>query len=214
MEQDDKLKQTLAEAKQYLMESKIDDFFNFLEKDPKKNTIAYVYYTNLVKVNKTFLNDKGEKQSNPMDGKLYKNTMFSFRFGDTYSRAVERDNPEHEMGKRSGTFDKIEGYSVVESGKNGLYLPILPLGSKATYSINDNGNWKVVDKEEIRKYLPPSKPSAPASGVAFRLLKLDNIYMLRGGGNEWVNPNFQLKYSGAGATGSEPTEGMEPSAEE
>ena len=214
MAEDDKLKQTLAEAKQYLMESKIDDFFNFLEKDPKKNTIAYVYYTSLVKVNKSFINDKGEKEANPMDGKLYKNTMFSFRFGDTYKRAVERDAPEHEMGKRSGTFEKVEGYSVVESGKNGLYLPILPLGNKATYSTNDNGTWKVVDKEEIRKYLPTSKPSAPASGVAFRLLKLDNIYMLRGGGNEWVNPNFQLKYSGAGGAGSESTEGMEPSAEE
>ena len=114
-----------------LTEEKIDDFFNFLAKDPSNKSMASVMYTNPVKVNKFILDDQGMRVPNPMLDKLYKNTRFMFRWQDTYKNAMDRVNPEHEMGQRRGTYDKVEGFEVLEMGKSGLYLPIIPTGSES-----------------------------------------------------------------------------------
>jgi hypothetical protein len=178
-----------------LTEDRIDDFFKFLAKDPKRNSIASVYYTAPVTVNKFIMGDDGVKIPNPIHGKLFKNTRFMFRWGDLYKDAMKRVNPDHEFGKRSGTYDKVEGFKVTEMGKSGLYLPILPTDSKATYSIMDNGQWSVVEKDAIRKYLPQG---SYVSSVPYRQLIVDRIAMIKSGGNEWVNPHFKFKYLGPG----------------
>ena len=180
-----------------LTEDRIDDFFTFLAKDPNNKSMASAYYTAPVTMNKTIIGDDGIKIPNPMYGKLFKNTRFMFRWGDVYKDAVERVNPEHEFGERRGTYDKVEGFKVTEMGKSGLYLPILPTGSEANYSIMENGQWSVIDKNEVRKYLPPYRGSS-ASGVEYRQLIVDRIAMIKSGGNEWVNLHFKFKYLGPG----------------
>lgn len=176
-----------------LTEDSIDDFFTFLAKDPNNKSMASAYYTAPVTMNKTIIGDDGIKIPNPMYGKLFKNTRFMFRWGDVYKDAVERVNPEHEFGERRGTYDKVEGFKVTEMGKSGLYLPILPTGSEANYSVMENGQWSVIDKDEAKKYLPPYRGGS-ASGVEYRQLIVDRIAMIKSGGNEWVNPHFKLKY--------------------
>jgi hypothetical protein len=57
---------------------------------------------------------------------------------------------------------------------------------------------KPIDKETVYKYLRPSKPSG-GSGVDFRLLIVDKIAKLTGGGNVWINPQFKGSYMGVGS---------------
>jgi hypothetical protein len=182
---------------QLLTEEKIDDFFKFLAKDPNNKSMASVSYTNPVKMNKFILDDQGMKVPNPMLDKLYKNTRFMFRWQDTYKNAMDRVNPDHEMGQRSGTYDKVEGFEVLEMGKSGLYLPIIPTGSDSTYSILENGQWSPISKEEAYKYMPKASEANP-NAVPMRALIVDRIYKIKSGGHEWTNPNFKLKYLGQG----------------
>ena len=176
----------------------INDFFDFLAKDPKKGTINTVYYTSPVGMNKFMKTPDGKRgEVNPMAGKVFKNSTFNFRWEDTYQRAVERTNPEHEFGKRSGTFEKVEGYEVLETGKNGIYLPIIPTNignsSKGYLYKEDNGAAKDISIEEIKPYLKPPSSYSPASGTNFRLLMVDRISKINAGGNTWENPHFYLK---------------------
>lgn len=175
-----------------LSEENFTDLFNFLEQDPRKMGGASVMYVNLVAMNKNYINpETGEKEPNPMWGKIYKHTRFMFRWEDTYGRAVERENPEHEMGQRSGTYEKIDGYDMLEQGKSGLYLPIIPTGSESTYSISEDGkSHEPISYEEIKPYMKEYKPSTGGSGVKFRPLIVDRIAKIKAGGNEWNNPNF------------------------
>ena len=189
-------KEGALEESELLKEETIEDFFEFLGKNPGKSSMATVMYTNPVKVNKFIIDDLGNKVPNPMFDKLFKNTRFMFRWQDTYNRAVERNNPEHEFGKRSGTFEKVEGVDVLERGKSGLYLPIIPTGSESAYSVYENGKFSPISKEEARKYMPEYKEREGGSGVDFRPLIVDRISKINAGGNNWINPNFQYEYLG------------------
>ncbi len=199
-----KLKKTLRESiKTVLSEDvkeAINDFFNFLETDPRKGSFATVYYTAPYSspFNKFYVDENGEKQLNPYRGKVYKHQYIQFNFGETYKRAVERNNPDWEMQQRKGEFEKLGGYDVIEAGKNGLYLPVIPKNNKSAYSVVDeNGNHELVDYETLKPYMAVRKAYEPGSGVNFRLLLVDRIYKLRaGGGKEWVNPHFTETYVG------------------
>jgi hypothetical protein len=196
------IKQSLREGiSNLLQEETYRDLYQFLDQGLRKMTAGTVYYVNDMNssMNKFMLDDSGNKIPNPMYGKLYKNTRFMFGWKDTYSRAVERTNQEHEMGKRSGEFEKVEGYEMLEKKGDSTYLPIMPTGSEASYSVLENGEFKPIDKELVKKYLRPSKPSTGGSGVDFRLLIVDKIAKLTGGGNVWINPNFKGSYMGAGS---------------
>lgn len=190
--------EVLEEAEEVLEEAKerIEDFFDFLNSNPKKATGASVLYTNPVKVNKYIINDLGEKVLNPMLDKLFKNTRFLFRWEDTYKRAAERNNPDFEVGKRSGTFEKVDGFDMLESGKSGLYIPIVPTGSESQYSVYEDGEFRPISKEEARKYMPEYKERESASGINFRPLIVDRIYKINAGGKTWENPNFIYTYLG------------------
>ena len=182
-------------------EETFSDLFNFLEQDPRKMTQGTVYYVADMNssMNKFIVNDSGEKIPNPMYGKLFKHTRFMFKWENTYQKAMDKINPDHVMGKRSGTFEKIQGYNVLESGKSGLYLPIIPTGSEYEYIINTDGESKPIDKETVKKYLRPSPQSSNnPTKSEFRLLIVDKIAKITGGGNIWINPNFKDEYKGVG----------------
>ena len=190
------INEVISEA--YLNEEKIEDFFNFLENDPKKNTFAYAYYTAPVGVNKNIVGKDGQKSPNPMFGKLLKHSVVKFNYNDTYKRAVERKEEktgtQHTSGERSGTYDKVQGYDVLETGKSGLYLPVITLDTKSTYSYDNDGNWGNIDYDKVKPYLKTYKPSGFVQN--YRQLIVDRISKLNAGGKNWTNPNF--KYGGIG----------------
>jgi hypothetical protein len=169
------------------------DLFYFIVNDPQKGSITTVHYTSPVSMNK---GGRGGTEINPYYGKIYKESAFNFRWEDTYKKATDRNNPEHEMGKRSGTFEKVQGYDVLESGKNGLYLPIIPLNlGKSTVGyliMNDGGSLERIDPETIKQYFKPAY-APPASGTDFRLLMVDRISKIKAGGKDWNNPYFEFK---------------------
>lgn len=194
------IKTLLRENLQRLEEEKFTDLYQFLDMGQQKMSQGTVYYVSDMNssMNKNIIDAQGNKVPNPMYGKLFKHTRFMFRWQDTYTRAVERKNPEHQMGQRSGQFDKVTGYEMLEKKGDVLYLPIIPTGSEAQYSIMDGGQMKPISKEEIKPYLKPSGPSSSGSGIDFRLLMLSKIAKITGGGNVWVNPEFSGEYMGLG----------------
>jgi hypothetical protein len=181
-----------------LKEEQIDDFFHFLERNPKKGSFSYVYYTRPLAVNKSFIDIDGDKKPNPYYDKIFKHSRYRFSFEQLYSDTVAKKNPEYIGGERRGNYEKVSGYEYLESGKSGLYLPIIPTESKSTYSvIEDTGENKIVNYEDLKLYLKPPSTST-GSGVKYLQLKVDNIAKISAGGNTWKNPNFKYEYLGPG----------------
>lgn len=174
-----------------LNEEKYDDFFYFLEDDPKLNTFAYLYYVS--NLNRYLSKPK----TNPMIDKFIKISKYKFRFGDTYEKAVLRNNPDYEFKKRSGEYTKVQGFSVLEfDAKGDEVLPIMPLATKSHIIVLDENNKKkeVLStnelKEKYSEYFIGSFISGgyePSSGVDFRALKVKNIVKINAGGNTWIN---------------------------
>lgn len=189
-----------------IKEEQFTDLFKFIAQDPKKMTQGSAYYVADLNssMNKNIVDDDGNKIPNPMYGKLYKHTRFLFKWEDTYLKAMDRVDPEHIAGKRSGNYEKVQGYDVLETGKSGLYLPIIPTGSEYHYVVDNNGNMEVIDKETVKKYLRPISPSTVSAIEAgkpqFRPLIIDKVAKISGGGNVWKNPNFKGVYMGPGST--------------
>lgn len=191
---------TEGDTSDLIKEETYNDLYEFLNQGFRKMTNGTAYYVSSMdsSMNKNIIDSEtGEKVPNPMYGKIYKHTRFMFPWLDTFSRAKERKGLGSEVGQRSGEFEKVEGYDMIEKGKNGLYLPILPTGSEYKYAIMEGDDFVEIDKDEVKKYLRPS--GASTSGApAFRLLLVNNIAKLTGGGNIWVNPDFGFKYIGPG----------------
>ena len=183
--------------KKQLNEETINDFFNFLEQDPQKKSFAYVYYTSPVKLNKNYVDENGVKLPNPMVDKLFKNQQIKFNYGATYKEAVLKQNPEHEFKDRKGNYEKVQGFDVLEMGKSGLYLPVLPIASKSTYSIkNDDGSWEEVNFEDVKQFFPPQRERGESETPQVRQLIVDRIARVSAKGNVWTNPHFIYKYLG------------------
>jgi hypothetical protein len=182
-----------------IKEEAIDDFFHFLEQNPKKGSFAYVYYTRPLTLNKSFFDIDGEKKPNPYYGKIFKHSRYRFSFEQLYADTVAKKNPEYVGGQRKGNYEKVQGFNYLESGKSGLYLPIIPTETKSTYSIIEpSGENKVVDYEDIKLYLKPPSTSSGGSGVKVLQLIVDKIAKISAGGNTWINPNFEYEYLGPG----------------
>jgi hypothetical protein len=179
-----------------ITEDVYDDFFYFIENDPRLNTFAYIYYLSSLD---RYLS---KPKNNPMLGKFYKLSKYKFRFGDTYKNAVVRKNPEYEFQKRSGEYIKIEGYNVLErDAKGDEVLPIMPLDTKSTVIVFDEENKKkeTISVSELKKnyseYFINSFLTGnyePSSGVDFRALKIKNTIKISAGGNVWMNPYIKL----------------------
>jgi len=185
-----------------LKEEKIDDFFHFLERNPKKGSFAYAYYTRPLSLNKTFTDVDGEKKPNPYYGKLFKHSRYKFSFEQLYADKKKKEDPEYVAGERRGEYQKVEGFKYLEMGKSGLYLPIMPMETKSTYSVVEpNGENRVVSYDDIKLYLRPQSPSSDGSGIKILQLIVDKIAKLSAGGNTWINPNFIYEYLGPGTIG-------------
>jgi len=194
----DILKSLVRESLENILnEEKFNDLYAFLDVQPKKMTMGTAYYVASMdtSMNKNIVTPDG-KEPNPMYGKVFKHTRFIFRWQDTYKRATERTSPEHVMGQRSGEYEKVEGYDMLDKKGDKTYLPIIPTGSEYKYVGIDG---QEISKEELKPYLKPSGPYTPSSGVDFRLLIVDKIAKITGGGNEWVNPDFKGNYMGMGS---------------
>lgn len=184
-----------------LNEDIYEDFFYFLEDDPKLNTFAYVYYVS--NLNRYLAKAK----SNPMVDRFIKITKYKFRFGDTYKNAVLRKNPDYEFQQRRGEYTKVQGFSVLEFDKNGdEVLPIMPLKSDSIILVLNEDKNKIIDKirmNEIQNKYQEffigsffKEKQESTSGVDFRALKVKNIIKINAGGNNWYN-KF-LDYSNIG----------------
>lgn len=186
----------IVKSKNILKEENINDFFNFLEKDPRKKSFAYVYYTAPVSMNKFIIDENGNKIPNQMYGKIFKNKQIKFNYAETFREVMGKKNPDYVMGTKRGNYDKIGGYEVIEYGKSGLYMPVLPKQSKTTYSLFDNGTWTPVEKSEIQKYLKQETKYQNNDKPIYNQLIVDRIARLSAGGHVWNNPNFIYKYLG------------------
>lgn len=178
-----------------LSEETFSDIYKFLARVPNKMTFGTVYYVSSMNssMNKNIITANG-KEPNPMYDRVTKHTRFSFGWQDTYKRAVERSGVDWELGQRRGEFEKVEGFEVLEKKGDKFYLPIIPQGSNYKLFYNGVDGVREISKEELKPYVK-DRISSP-SGTEFRLLMLDNIYKLTGGGNVWVNPSFGGTYRG------------------
>lgn len=191
--------------KPLLFEGEFEDFFEFLNQDPKKGTIASVYYTAPMTVNKFYVDERGVKQPNPLFLSLYKHTRFTFRYADTYAAAIERKyGSAVHLNAPTGTYEKLQGYDIVRSGKSGLYFPIVPLSSKSrlTFVPREGKDWnnaKEVLYSDIIQYLPQRgnvEEGFTDGPPALRNLLLSRIYRIKAGGHVFTNPQFEFKYLG------------------
>lgn len=191
----------------------IEDFFDFLSTNPKAGSSAFVYYTNPVKINKN-LEGRGKNAiKNPMYNEeldhsiIFKSSWFSFNFGQLYTDKMRQIDPNWQPDpNRQTSLVKHPDMKYVESGPNGDYINILPLGfGPSTYAIydavagreglKDVNNYKIINKEEVKQFLPPERV-LPDGAVQVRKLFSTRIYELAAGTNLLKSPDFIFSYFG------------------
>ena len=183
--------------------STVADFFMQFPKSAK-GQFGYIFYTAPLKengMNKNFIDDDGIKKPNPYFGKIYRNTVFKFQIGKTYQRAVElknqRTGDDYEIGAAKKGYERVEGSDILLTGKNGYYVPIVFENWDDTANnlmILEDGKFKPIEKDAIRKYLKPT--SSSETFINYRNLIADNIYQVRAGGRIFTNPKFPYVYLG------------------
>lgn len=190
-----------------LNEELYNDLFEFLAQEPKKSTqasVQYVYSLNdQLRIPEGTKRMKGVKgaMSNPMWDKLFKHCYYKFNWAATYQRVAELKGIElNPDAVRRGEYEKIEGFDILLSGKNGLYLPVIPTGQSSKFAILEDSQFVEVPKEEAYSYLKPYKPSdkptVPYRNLVVTLENEKYIVKISAGGNEWVNPEFTYNYIG------------------
>jgi hypothetical protein len=71
---------------------------------------------------------------------------------------MKRINPNYVVGVKSGNYKPVDGYDMLEEGKNGLYFPIIPTGTEYVYVIC-NGPCRVADKNEVKPFFKETNKS-------------------------------------------------------
>jgi hypothetical protein len=179
-----------------------NDIRKFLDQDPRLMTVGTAYYISSMNdyMNKTVIDKFGKKVPNPMYDKIFKHTRFIFGWKDTYERAMKRINPDYVVEPKSGNYKPVQGYDMLESGKNGLYFPIVPTGTEYVYVICGASGCKVASKNEVKPFFKETNKSYwSAEGKApFRQLIVDRAVKITGGGHEWVNDKIKGKWLGIG----------------
>jgi hypothetical protein len=179
-----------------------NDIYKFLDQDPRRMTIGTAYYISSMDsyMNKFIIDKFGNKVINPMYGKIFKHTRFIFGWKDTFERAMNRINPNYVVGSKSGNYTPVEGYDMLEKGKNGLYFPIIPTGSEYVYVICDGG-CRVADKSEVKPFFKDVGKSywSEEGKAPIRQLIVDRSVKITGGGHEWINDKIKSKWLGIGS---------------
>jgi len=178
-----------------------NDIRKFLDQDPKRMTTGTAYYISSMDtyMNKTITDKFGNKVPNPMYGKIFKHTRFIFGWRDTFERAMKRINPNYVVGAKSGNYKPVDGYDMLEEGKNGLYFPIIPTGTEYVYVIC-NGPCRVADKNEVKPFFKETNKSywSEEGKAPFRQLIVDRAVKITGGGHELINDKLKSKWLGIG----------------
>jgi len=172
----------------------IEDFFEFLNRNVKKGTFAYAYYTYPAKVNKTLgTKEMPSKEPNPYFGRIFKHKPYEFRWEDTYADSMLRKDPNYQFKGGTTEYKPLEGVKIVKEGPNGLYFPIVPTGGggKPVYTVDN----EIVDYVDIEPYLPKGSGFMPAT----MSLLLERVAGLSAGGAFWKNPDFKFVYVGQNA---------------
>lgn len=173
-------------------EDNIGDFFNTLKSNNCEETTAYVYYASPLKMNKTYLNENS-KQQNPIVDKVIKYKTIKFNYGDTFKDAVLKINPDYEFKGQRAIYEKVDGSDILTIGKNGLYLPILPLSSESSYKLKFNDEIMFTIKyEEIKKFIPEIKERKSDVPI-FNQLLVSRISKIESDINFWINYDFEYK---------------------
>ena len=173
-------------------EKSIIDFFNTLKNSECQNMAASVYYASPLKLNKTYM-EGDNKLPNPLYDKVLKYKTIEFNYGDNFKDAVLRINPDYEFKGQKALFEKVSGSDILLTGKNGLYLPILPLNSESSYKLQfKDGIMFTVLFEEIKKYMPETK-ERPEGIPIFNQLLVSRISKIESEINFWINYEFEYK---------------------
>lgn len=197
----------LGEARQPIT---VQGFFDLLETDPQAGSAARVYYCAPVKINKT-VGGRGTPD-NPMFSRefnhaiIFKSSWYSFNYGQSFADKMKKIDPNWTPAQRNTSLVKNEKYKFVETGPEGDYFTILPLGfGKSTYAVydinagleglKDPNNYKITDIEDIKQFFPPQRDT---SGEAFptRKLIVSRIYELAAGGYLLQPNEFKYVYFG------------------
>lgn len=176
----------------------IDDFFEFLNRHVNKATFAYAYYTYPVTLNKTIgTRENPSKELNPYAGRIFKHQPHEFRWDYSYAESMKRKHgDDFEFKGSNAKYTNIEGVKMLQEGKNGLYLPIVPTGGggfRPVYTVD----WVITPKEELLSILPPKSPSTMGLPETMKLF-VPKLAGVSAGGAVWKNPDFEFRYMGQG----------------
>lgn len=173
-------------------EKSIIDFFNTLKNSECQNMAASVYYASPLKLNKTYM-EGDNKLPNPLYDKVLKYKTIEFNYGDNFKDAVLRVNPDYEFKGQKALYEKVNGSDILVTGKNGLYLPILPLKSESSYKLEfKDGLMLTVLFEEVKKYMPEVKERTEGVPIVNQLL-VSRISKIESEINFWINYDFEYK---------------------
>jgi hypothetical protein len=167
----------------------VEDFLEFMGREPQKYSFGYVYYTYPAK-----MATESKKNPSPFAGRIFKHKPHKFRWAETYKEAMLRKDPDYQFVGGGGEYKPVEGVKLVVEGKNGLYFPIVPL-EDATYHTVYTLDWKVVPYEEIAQHL-----AIPSGNIPPKISMLvERIAGISAGGAFLKNPEFKFKYMGDNA---------------
>jgi hypothetical protein len=200
----------LDEAKQI---TTVEEFFEFLATNPKAGSVAFVYYTNPISINKNLEGRGKNAVKNPMFSEelnhaiIFKSSWYSFSFGQLYADKMKKLNPDWQPDpNRQTSLVKHPDMKYVESGPKGDYFTILPQGfgnsTYAVYDINAGNeglknpqNYRVVtDFEEIKPFFPVR--TSTSEPFPTRKLFVSRVYEMAAGNHLLKPPDFKYVYFG------------------
>lgn len=168
-------------------------------------------YLSAVKVNKTYIDEMGNKLPNPMaepvtvDGmvapRLYKVTDYLFKAGIDYAKNREKEATAHgdvyvagaDKGKTN--VPGLEGFLKYKDIDPSVLYLVINYGNatpNSRYFVYDDdlGDYRACEKSEIEKYLPPKKTYAWADGTekkGYVTAGLEKILYIKSNKNYYYN---------------------------
>ena len=166
----------------------VEDFLEFMGRDPQKYSFGYVYYTYPARAPKTL---GSRTNPNPYFGRIFKHKPYKFRWAETYKESMLRKDPNFQFVGGTTEYKPIEGVKIMTEGPNGRYFPIVPQ-EDATFHTVYTLDWNVVPYEEIAQYI--SMPSGTPPPVIPMLE--ERIAAIAAGSALLKNPAFKFTYMG------------------
>jgi hypothetical protein len=170
----------------------VEDFLEFMGRDPQKYSWGWVYYTYPAK-----MITESKKNPDEYAGRVFKHKPYKFRWAETYKEAMLRQDPNFVFKGGTTDYKPVEGVKIMKEGPNGLYFPIVPQ-EDATFHTVYTLDWNVVPFEAVASHLKPPSGYAPP---IIPMLE-ERIAGIAAGGAFLINPKFKFKYMGEGEQAS------------